>query len=111
MKLRKSYIAGILFCLLATLPAAQNSQAPEFIEGRYFEIIGTDIRSVSFTNTLGEHIAEILNRCLTAGSHEFSQPVVVVLQSEKDVEFKEPGFSDARPPIWKHLTEIGLINY
>ena len=88
MKLRNSYIAGILFCLLTTLPAAQNDQAPEFIEGRYFEIIGRDIRSVSFTNTLGEHIAGVLNRCLTAGSHEFPQPVVVVLQPEKDVEFE-----------------------
>lgn len=89
MKLKNGCIVSFLFCLLTASPAAQNNLKLACIKGRHFEIIGADMRSVSFTNTLGEHIAGILNRVLSAGSHDFPQPVVVVLHSEETIEFDE----------------------
>jgi len=40
--------------LLPRFGVAQTSETLDFVEGRYFEVVGTDNRSVSFVNTLGE---------------------------------------------------------
>lgn len=77
----------LLFYLLPA-SAGQSDDKLTSIESRYFEIFGTDARSVSFVNSLGEHVVEILHSCLHTGSHEFPQAIVVKLQSEEAVEFE-----------------------
>jgi len=80
-----------LLCLvLGFLPrfgVAQPSESLDFVEGRYFEVVGTDNRSVSFVNTLGEHIVELCASYLQVGSHEFPQRIFVALRPEEHVEF------------------------
>ena len=83
------FIVSFSCCLLTVISAANSNEKLASIEGRHFEIIGTDMRSVSFTNALGEHVAVILNRCLSAGSCDFPEPVTVILQPKKDVEYEE----------------------
>jgi len=84
---------GFLFflCLvLGLLPrfgVAQTSETLDFVEGRYFEVVGTDNRSVSFVNTLGEHVAELCATYLQVGSHEFRQRIFVALRPVEHVEF------------------------
>jgi hypothetical protein len=81
----------LLLCLvLALLPrlgVAQRGESLDFVEGRYFEVVGTDNRSVSFVNTLGEYVVELCASYLQVGSHEFPQRIFVALRPEEHVEF------------------------
>jgi len=72
--------------LLPRFGLAQRSEPLDFVEGRYFEVVGTDNRSVSFVNTLGEHVAEICTGYLETGSHEFPQCIFVALRPEERFE-------------------------
>lgn len=73
--------------LLPRFGVAQTSETLGFVEGRYFEVVGTDNRSVSFVNTLGEHVAELCATYLQVGSHEFRQRIFVALRPVEHVEF------------------------
>jgi len=73
--------------LLPRFGVAQTSETLDFVEGRYFEVVGTDNRSVSFVNTLGEHVAELCATYLQVGSHEFRQCIFVALRPVEHVEF------------------------
>ena len=73
--------------LLPCFGVAQTSETLDFVEGRYFEVVGTDNRSVSFVNTLGEHVAELCATYLQVGSHEFRQRIFVALRPVEHVEF------------------------
>lgn len=73
--------------LLPRFGVAQTSETLDFVEGRYFEVVGTDNRSVSFVNTLGEHVAELCATYLQVGSHEFRQRIFVALRPVEHVEF------------------------
>jgi hypothetical protein len=73
--------------LLPLLGVAQRGEKLAFVEGRYFEVVGTDHRSVSFANTLGEHVVELCMSYLRAGRHDFPQRIFVALRPENRVEF------------------------
>ena len=73
--------------LLPCISVGQGSQTLDFVEGRYFEVVGTDNRSVSFVDTLGEYVVELCASYLRAGSHEFPQRIFVALRPEEHVEF------------------------
>lgn len=86
----RSYFQSIAFFILSLLPllgVAQEDDKLTFVEGRYFEVVGTDHRSVSFANTLGEHVVALCEGYLQAGSHEFPQRIFVALRPEDRVEF------------------------
>ena len=82
----------IFYCfllgLLPQLSVAQSGEKLSFVEGRYCEVVGTDQRSASFANTLGEHVIEQCASYLKAGSHDFSQRLFVALRPEDRVEFE-----------------------
>lgn len=65
----------------------QSDEKFTFVEGRYFEVVGTDHRSVSVINRLGEHVVELCASYLRAGSHDFPQRIFVALRPEDRVEF------------------------
>ena len=73
--------------LLPRFGVAQSSETLDFVEGRYFEVVGTDNRSVSFVNTLGEYVVELCASYLQVGSHEFPQRIFVALRPKEHVEF------------------------
>lgn len=81
----------LFLCLvLGLLPCrgvGQGSKTLDFVEGRYFEVVGTDNRSVSFVDTLGESVVELCASYLRVGSHEFPQRIFVALRPEEHVEF------------------------
>ena len=81
----------LFLCLvLGLLPhfgMAQRSESLDFVEGRYFEVVGTDNRSVSLVNTLGEYVVELCESYLQVGSHEVPQRIFVALRPEQHVEF------------------------
>lgn len=81
------FIAFFIFGLLPLLGVAQEDGELTFVEGRYFEVVGTDHRSVSFANSLGEHVVALCEGYLQAGSHEFPQRIFVALRPEERVEF------------------------
>ena len=67
---------------------ADGDEKIAWVEGRFFDIIGTDNRSVSFVNALAEHVAETCHQ-LKAGSHDFPRNILVTLRPGKRVEFEE----------------------
>ena len=92
MKLRR--LVGRTLACLALLQfatvlaiAEYDSESISWIEGRLFDTIGTDHRSVSFMDALGEHVAEVCNRYLKVGSHEFPKRIVVTLRPQQHVAF------------------------
>ncbi|CAA6696791.1 Unannotated [Lentimonas sp. CC19] len=90
--MKSSSYRQILCCfLLSLLPhfgVAQSGEKLSFVEGRYCEVVGTDQRSVSFANTLGEHAIEQCASYLRAGSHSFPQRLFVALRPEDRVAFE-----------------------
>ena len=60
-----------------------------WLEGRFFDVIGTDNRSVSFVNALSEHIAKTCSYYLKAGSHDFPRKILVTLRPGEHVEFED----------------------
>lgn len=82
-------LIGWIFVVLMPLAAAQGHSETNltFIEGRYFEVVGTDYRSVSFANTLGTHVIELCASYLVTSRQQFSQPIVVTLRPPEYVEF------------------------
>lgn len=80
------FVCLVLGCL-PLLGVAQSDDRLSFVEGRYFEVVGTDQRSVSFANTLGEHVVELCASYLQAGRHDFPQRIFVALRPEDHVEF------------------------
>lgn len=81
------FFVCLVLGMLPLLGVAQADEKLSFIEGRYFEVVGTDHRSVSFANTLGEHVVELCASYLRAGSHEFPQRIFVALRPEGRVAF------------------------
>jgi hypothetical protein len=73
--------------LLPRFGMAQRSESLDFVEGRYFEVVGTDNRSVSLVNELGEYAVELCESYLEVGSHEFPQRIFVALRPKQHVEF------------------------
>lgn len=93
MKFRHRFLPGrmglVLLYLSSQLPVmAEPDDEIIWKEGRYFDVIGTDNRSVSYANALAEHIAETCRRYLKAGSHGFAQKMLITLRPEHDPEFK-----------------------
>jgi hypothetical protein len=60
----------------------------DFVNGRFFDVVGTDHRSVYFVETLGNHIVEQCVSYLKAGSHAFPQSIFVALRPEEYVDFE-----------------------
>jgi hypothetical protein len=81
------FLLCLVLGLLPRFGVAQPSERLDFVEGRYFEVVGTDNRSVSFVNTLGEHVVELCASYLHVGSHEFPQRIFVALRPEEHVGF------------------------
>ena len=79
------FLLCLVLGLLPRFGVAQPSESLDFVEGRYFEVVGTDNRSVSFVNTLGEHVVELCASYLQVGSHEFPQRIFVALRPEEHV--------------------------
>jgi hypothetical protein len=77
----------LVCAVLPHIALAHSDEKLSFVEGRYFEIVGTDHRSVSFANTLGEYVGERCVSFLPAGSHEFPQRIFVALRPQERVEF------------------------
>ena len=83
------FIGLVLLHLLFQWAIAEKDEKIVWIEGRYFDSVGTDNRSVSFANALGEHVAELCQRYLKAGSHDFPGRILATLRPEKNVDFEE----------------------
>jgi hypothetical protein len=81
------FFAYLFIGLLPLFSVAQSGDQLSWVEGRYCEVVGTDHRSVSFANTLGEHVVELCSSYLKAGSHEFPQRLFVALRPKEKVEF------------------------
>ena len=81
----------LYFLVAALLPLYAFAKASDddltYLEGRYFEIVGTDHRSVSFVNALGEHVIELCQSYLRAGRHDFPQRIYVALRPKERVNF------------------------
>lgn len=93
MKLRhrwRPFCIGFVL-LLPSLCAAdfQTNKRLVSIEGRSFDVIGTDNRSASFANILAEHVAKTCRRYIKAGSHNFSQKILVTLYPEEHAGFEK----------------------
>ena len=81
---------GLAFLyLLFFTSSASGDEKLAWLEGRFFDVIGTDNRSVSFVNTLSEHIAKTCRYYLKAGSHDFPRKILVTLRPEERVEFED----------------------
>jgi hypothetical protein len=93
MKLRhrgSPFCIGLfLLYLISLCSVAGEDEKIAWIEGRFFDIIGTDNRSVSFANVLGEHVAETCHRYLKAGSHDFPRQILVTLRPQERVGSEE----------------------
>ncbi len=89
MKSRQCFrwFVGLVLSCLPLSGVAQSDVELAFLEGRYFEVVGTDHRSVSFANTLGEHVVELCESYLQLGRHDFPQRIFVALRPEDRVEF------------------------
>ena len=86
---RLFFIGLVLLQLLPQCLATGGDDGLVCIEGRQFDIVGTDNRSVSFVNTLSEYVAEMCQRYLKAGSFDFSGRILVTLRPEGSVDFDE----------------------
>ena len=89
---RRPFLIGIVLLYLFSLcsVAGEGGEEVVWIEGRIFDVIGTDNRSVSFANVLGDHVAEMCRRYLKAGSHDFPNRILVTLWPEGRMEFEGP---------------------
>lgn len=88
---RRSFLIWIVLLYLFSLCAVTGEgEEIVWIEGRFFDIIGTDNRSVSFANVLGDHVAEMCQRYLKVGSHHFPKRIQVTLWPEGRMEFEGP---------------------
>lgn len=87
---RSSLIGIVLLYLFSLCAVAGEGEEIVWIEGRFFDVIGTDNRSVSFANVLGDHVAEMCHRYLKAGSHNFPKRILVTLWPEGRMEFEGP---------------------
>jgi len=92
MKLRhlsRFLLVGLgLLQLPSLLADTTGDQELAWIEGRFFDVIGTDNRSVSFASALGEQIVEQFQRYLRAGEHDSSRRILVTLHPRKLPNFK-----------------------
>ena len=86
---RRFHVGLVLLYLLSSHLFAEDGGAITWIEGRVFELIGTDNRSVSYTNVLGDHVAEKCRDYLKAGSHDFRKKILVILNPEESAQFEE----------------------
>lgn len=86
-RLHPRIVVCLLLGLLPLIGVAQGDDRLSFVEGRSCEVVGTDHRSVSFANTLGEYVVEQCTSYLKAGSHEFPQRLFVALRPKERVEF------------------------
>ena len=86
---RTVFIGLVLLCLVFRWVALGEDETIVWIEGKAFDIIGTDNRSASFANALGEHVAEMCQRYLKVGSHDFQGRILVTLLPKEHVCFKE----------------------
>ena len=85
---RTLLLIGLIVALLPLACMGQSSGRLASIEGRYFEVVGTDQRSVSFANALGSHVVEVCAGYLHAGSHAFPQRIFVALRPDDRVDFE-----------------------
>lgn len=85
---RKRLLVSSIVALLPLAGIGQSSSRLAAVEGHYFEIVGTDQRSVSFANALGSHVVELCAGYLQAGSHAFPQRIFVALRPDDRVDFE-----------------------
>lgn len=76
----------ILFCIL-TCPLLSYAEEIVSVENPYFEVVGTDSRSVSYVGELATHIAAQCNQHLLNGEVTFPQKVFIALLPEARVDF------------------------
>lgn len=83
------FIGLFLVCLFFqwTTVAGEEGEIA-WIEGQQFDIIGTDHRSASFANALGEYVAEMCQRYLKVGRHDFQGRILITLRPEESVRFE-----------------------
>ena len=86
---RLFFIGLVLLYLLSQWTVAGEGKEIAWIEGRQFAIVGTDNRSVSFANTLGEYVAEMCQGYLKTGSHDFPGRILVTLHPEESMDIEE----------------------
>lgn len=86
---RLHFIWLIPLLVFASYAAAEDDGTIAWIEGRYFDVIGTDHRSVSFTSVLGETIAELCQRHLKVGSHDFPKRILATLYPRERSGFEK----------------------
>lgn len=94
MKLRHRWLSFCIgFVLLLPSLFATGFQKDEkklvSIEGRLFNIVGTDNRSTSFVNVLAEHVAKTCCDYVKAGNHNFPQKILVTLYPEESANFEK----------------------
>jgi hypothetical protein len=78
----------IVLVLLSQVALGQTGGPLPSVEGRYFDVVGTDQRSVSYVNELGTHVVELCSRYLPAGVNDFPQRIFIALRPEDRVDFE-----------------------
>ncbi len=86
---RPCFTGLTLLCLFSLFAVAEEDEKIAWIEGRFFDVIGTDHRSVSFASVLGENIAELCQRRLKVGSHEFPTRILVTLYTKERSDLRK----------------------
>lgn len=80
---------SIAFCLsLSTLLEAKNEDRLFVVENPYFEIVGQDVRSVSFVTDLSAYLVESNASILEQTPPGFPQRILIVLRQPGDLEFE-----------------------
>lgn len=88
LRLKQFLLCLVVLPLLPQVGLGQTGGALPSIEGRYFEVVGTDYRSVSYVNELGTHVVEVCSRYLQPSAEDFPQAIFVALRPEDRVEFE-----------------------
>tara|TARA_B100001971_G_scaffold215081_1_gene257197 strand:- start:11461 stop:12615 length:1155 start_codon:yes stop_codon:yes gene_type:complete len=90
--MRRSFVMRKLVSLLALwlLAVSTLGAAPQLrtVRNQYFEVLGLDLRSVSYVSELSVFTAEIAQRYLKAEGMDFPQPILLSLRPEIHVDFE-----------------------
>jgi hypothetical protein len=78
----------LVAALLPQVSLGQERGTLPSIEGRYFEVVGTDYRSVSYVNELGSYVVEVCSRYLQLSASEASPRIFIGLRPEDRVDFE-----------------------
>ncbi|WPJ95543.1 hypothetical protein SH580_19175 [Coraliomargarita algicola] len=80
----------VAWLVFATVGVPWGQAAPNLrtMRNHYFEVVGLDLRSVSYVNELSAYSVEIAQRYLEREGLAFPQPILISLRPEAHVDFE-----------------------